>query len=206
MIKMTLEKPFGPKGTLKLRFDTSPAVKISPDNDEQGFAIMQARYRKGQPIYYPASGELKAGESCLIPEAVAVHYFGDWTIQQGVEPVGDPRRTWGVEQKRVFKCWGDFRFDYGRNSSDHTPLGPPLMPHVLLQKVDDRGLVQEGFEFRPREYWEVPAEETQSRPAEVILAKDVDLDALAAKIRAQMAAEAQAAPKKRGRPRKVAAA
>jgi hypothetical protein len=218
-IKITLLRPWV---TTKPYFEygTSDAVPTSKVEDWQQVPRGQqtARYIPGKPFRYPTEGSLVFGdpetESCNVPEEVAIHFFGNWNIVHGAHTApGDQRFTWGVEQMRVAKVWGDYRFDFSRPSQEvGVHLAEPNMPYVKLQRVNDRGRVDPSWTFYPRDHWQFKDEPEKESPTITLSTANVDTEALFAEFKKRFDAEAasknklpepEPVPVRRGRPKKT---
>jgi len=164
-----------------------------------------AVYIEGKPITY---GPLVAGDleraSCLMSEATTKHFFGDWLLQPGMDS-WNPRLTFAVEKDRVARIWGGYKMKSAaqlkreRLTRDTTKTGPPDVPHVLVHKVDGRGIVIPDFEYDPWLHFGyatevyVSVDEGPAQPAAVPQAVAVDYSGLAKQIREQVLAEIGAA-------------
>jgi hypothetical protein len=103
----------------------------------------------------------------LIPMEAVLLWFGDWRYPQANDPNTPPDETYGYERNRVAMKWGNWRFPQtgpsgfshlrrGEDPPDTTKIGPPPVPHVLIQSVDGRGATTDKLSFRPWDWfkWE----------------------------------------------------
>jgi hypothetical protein len=178
-VLITLEKPWaGSKdGRYRMKMGSEPC-EILEDGDfvvtESAIKIAgmkRAKIRPGKPIYQIFDANDPENCSSLIPEEWAKLYFGDWDCIESRSEEGtamrrlkvDGRTTWlpaaikPEEKDRVATQFGGYMTKNERglkeDQIDHTPIGPPNVPHVRIEKVDNKGQVVPGFCYRPHEFF-----------------------------------------------------
>jgi hypothetical protein len=130
------------------------------------FPRQRPKYKPGKPndvILVFGDPERDSG---ILSRETARLLFGHERIPKSAAPETDPRWTFGEERKRVAFLWGDWRRPRlalngtthcrkGENDFDLTIIGPPRVPRVRIEAVDQRGKIK-GAPFRPWEWfaWE----------------------------------------------------
>lgn len=147
-VKVVLEKPWvygKPKGSLQVRFGTSPATKnLNYDARRPSSGPV---YWPGKPIFYPADGPAVAGdaerESWIMPLLAAKQVFGDWDAPLEEAQDGIPGHTLATERERVAQVWFGYKICNG-DGTMHPPvvrIGLPAVPFVAIYPLDSRNRV-----------------------------------------------------------------
>lgn len=182
MVLVTLEKPWaGSKdGRYRMKMGAEPC-EVN-DESEYGWAgpnasvgadkIRRPSVKPGKPIYQIFDCATAESATALIPVEWAKHYFGDWdciesrseagvvmrrvTGNQGTAWIPAPIKP--EEKERVACIFGGYMTKSERglkeDQIDHTPIGPPNVPHVCIRKTDNLGRPVEGWEYRPHEFFD----------------------------------------------------
>jgi hypothetical protein len=87
----------------------------------------------------------------LMPEEVAIHYFGNPESGPPTEPLVQMRKrpVFNDERVRVAQVWGDFLYSALHGNYTTVRIAVPRVPHVVIQSVDQTGQPLEGTEYRP---------------------------------------------------------
>lgn len=124
------------------------------------------KMRPGKPITWELKHSDKAMRSINVPVDAARLWFGDWRYPKEAEPDTPYEMTFAFERQRVAARWGwwkmpqrapDGRTYYGPGEMpDMSKIGPPTVPQVLLEDVDERGNVGSRLKMRPWQHfgWE----------------------------------------------------
>lgn len=101
-------------------------------------------------------------ESTLVPIGTAKTNFGDWDVVPGSKHPMNPKVTYDAERLRVAMRWGGFKlFPFTRMSpkgdpiADTRKIAPPDVPHVRIELINQRGLVEDGaLRFEPWPFYQ----------------------------------------------------
>lgn len=150
-VKVVLEKAWvygKPKGTLQIRYGTSPATKNL--NYDARVPSKGPVYWPGKPIYYPADEPAVAGDpernSFIMPLLAAKQVFGDWDAPEEDDPLGIPGHTRAAERERVAQVWFGYKICDG-DGTMHPPvirIGLPAVPFVAIYPLDSRNRPVKG--------------------------------------------------------------
>lgn len=182
MVLITLEKPWpGSKdgrwrmkmGAEPCEVDDNPYGWVGADAQRVGDdVIRRPSVRAGKPIYQIFDCSNPELATALIPTEWAKHYFGDWDCIESRSEAGIvmrrikgdrgtalvPAPVKSEEKDRVAYVFGGYMTKSERglkeDQIDHTPIGPPNVPHVCIRKTDNLGRPVEGWEFRPHEFFD----------------------------------------------------
>lgn len=181
-VRITLEREYVNEAgesqrILSLRYGTEPAVRLGeyvpdPAGGEavpvsaramfaQERAGAPAQFVRGKPILYQFDWSREDGRAAIVPDYVAMSYFGDWTVAAGQEMLGNAERTHPAEKRRVAQLWHDYKREARNpNVPNHwrnlKKIAPPCVPHVVIHLLDSAYRVVPNFEYRPWEHfkWE----------------------------------------------------
>jgi hypothetical protein len=130
------------------------------------FPRQRPKYRPGRPNDVVLVFGDPQRDSGILERSTARLLFGHEKIPKQAAPETDPHWTYGNERQRVAFLWGGWRLPRlalngtthcrkGENDFDLTRIGPPRVPRVRIEAVDQRGRVT-GDPFRPWEWfaWE----------------------------------------------------
>lgn len=144
-VKVVLEKPWvygKPKGTLQIRYGTSPATKNL--NYDARRPAAGPVYWPGKPIMYPSDEPAVAGDpeknSFIMPLLAAKQVFGDWDAPLEEALDGIPGHTLAAERERVSQVWYGYKICDG-DGTMHPPvirIGLPAVPFVAIYPLDSR--------------------------------------------------------------------
>jgi hypothetical protein len=166
-VRVTLLQPWvGSKdGSVKKRMGFEAAIR--PDSG--GTYANDAKPIPGAAIWM----ELHPDQFVLIPEEWAKLYFGDWTcIENEADtgpqfrivrgPIGNMREkipTKSDVKDEVARVWGDYRRASEKGMKQDHPefptggaIGPPAMPHVLVESVGPDGMPDGKLQYDPWEF------------------------------------------------------
>jgi hypothetical protein len=149
----------------------------------------------------------------LVPMEAVILWFGDWRYPKESAPNTPPDETYNYERNRAAMKWGNWRFPQtgpsgfshlkrGEEGPDTTKIGPPPVPHVLIQSVDGRGQTTDKLNFRPWDWfrWQDDVVATpgsaQAAPAAIETFSVDQLRRLADEIEARSGRNAQKTPAK----------
>jgi len=183
-VRITLEKPYfnglgEGERVLALRYGTEPARLINGGYVADGvdgiseaipvsarLASMNAggqppRYLPGKPITYDLAWTDEDMRQVVVPDYVAMHYFGDWTLLPGEAAGITVERTYAAEKRRIATVWRGFKKEpRDRNIPNHwrslRNVGPPDVPHVMIEQLDSALRRTTHAAYRPWEHfkWE----------------------------------------------------
>lgn len=188
---------------------------VSADDlvDSGSFADMVPRAQKrvipGKPIEWSFLVGDAERNGLLVPIEAAMLWFGNWRYPKVAPPNTPPDETFIYERNRVAMKWGWWEMPQrgpsglshlrrGEEGPDTTKIGPPPVPHVLIQSVDGRGQTTDKLHFRPWDYfrWQddvVPAVSTVTGSSGVETFSVEQLRQLADEIEARQAKKPQKA-------------
>lgn len=163
MIRVTLTAPYlpdtlRPEGReLSMRYGTSDAILPDAMNSEDYVIDMRTRQPKiipGSPILYVLKYEDENMRSTIMPEAAAKHYFGNWDIADPAPPQTDTEKTKPYEKMRLTTLWGDYKKrprdrNVGNDWRSLDKIAPPVVPHVVLEKIGNNLQPVAGFAWDP---------------------------------------------------------
>lgn len=180
-VRITLERQYvneggEPQHVISLRYGTEPAVRVGeyvadPGGGEavpvSGRAMFgqerqgaPAQFLPGKPIIYEMNWSREDGRCAIVPDYVAMNYFGDWTIHSG-QAMSTPERTHPAEKRRVAALWHDYKREQrNANIPNHwrnlKKIAPPCVPHVVIHLLDSAYRSIPNFEYRPWDHfkWE----------------------------------------------------
>ncbi len=123
------------------------------------FPRTASRFRPGKPNDLVLVFGDPERESGMMSRAQARLLFGHERIPKQAAPETDPRWTFQIERQRVAMLWGNWRLPRlalngtthcrkGENDFDMTKIGPPRVPVVRIEAVNQSGKVK-GDPFRP---------------------------------------------------------
>lgn len=239
MIRVTLNEPYlpdtlRPEGRpVSLRYGTTEAIIPDAMNSDSYVIDMrtnQPRIISGEPILYVLNYGDEQLRSTIMPEAAAKHYFGNWDIVDPAPPQSDSEKTKPYEKMRLTALWGDYKKrprdrNVGNDWRALERIAPPVVPHVLLEKIGSNLQPVAGFAWDPwAQYaWDLDCVENvwdqfgrrkdmfdmqpQAQAAQIVQGfSESQMVEMMAKMREQMKAElvAELTPKKNppGRPPK----
>src|SRR5271165_113386 len=170
-VRVSLQQPWVGSADGRVRLNLGWESAVVPDSADTG----QFRTNKVQPgkrVYvelFPEEGRNVA----LIPEEIAKLYFGDWTAIAAEDdngpqyrivrgPIGNMREkipTKSQVKDDVAFVWGDYRRESERghkqgteNFPTGTNVGPPAMPHVLIESIGPDGSADGKMQYDPWEF------------------------------------------------------
>jgi hypothetical protein len=113
------------------------------------------QFRRGNPIDYIMVWDDPEYRSVIVPDYVAHHYFGDWTIPVSqTSNYNEPERTYTAEKRRVATLWGDYTKEpRDRNIANHwrslRKIAPPQVARVEIQPLDAAQRAIPGQTYNP---------------------------------------------------------
>ena len=196
-----------------LRFGSEPAQQVGSYAEDPltGAAVpvseramigaerggMPAKFVPGRPIVYEMRWSDPDQRQAVVPDYVAIHYFGDWKLTPGSGFSSEASHP--AEKRRVASIWGNYvkeprdvmQPNHWRNLRK---IAPPCVPRVVIHRLDSAYREIPGFAYRPWEsfQWEkdcvqlTPSHQAQHAPRGLVDANGVPLD-LSATIQALVA-------------------
>src|SRR5271167_1343157 len=98
--------------------------------------------------------------STLMPDEVAVHYFGDMRAAAGDHPDVRARRipNYNDERIRVAQVWGDYLMSDKHGHYTTVRIAVPRVPKVSITPVNQNGMAVVGsWSYRPHEFFDFAA-------------------------------------------------
>jgi hypothetical protein len=129
------------------------AVMVSPMPDSTG---RPTRMIPGEPIRYFLNWADEDYRVAVVPDYVARHYFGDWTIKPGEWDRSTPERNFNAEKDRVARIWGDYKKEAWTRDMNWRGLkkvSPPCVPKVQIQLLDGAQRAIPGSLYIPWEHF-----------------------------------------------------
>lgn len=173
-VRITLEGPCknssgDVRDEISLRYGTEPAMLSSGSYVTDSLLNSDAipvseragappKFTPGKPIIYTLKWSDEEMRSAIVPDYVAVHYFGDWTIKPGMPMLENmsPERTHPAEKRRIENVWGGCpREERDRMIQNHwrslAKIGAPAVPPVIIHQLDSAYRMIPHWHYRP---WE----------------------------------------------------
>jgi hypothetical protein len=176
MLRITLEQDYGERIGLKFGYESVTPIPMGANGVplvEVDNSLTRAGHRApslAQPRIWWLEYANEDERSALVPNEVAVHYFGDW--RSGTDPVAEENKQipkFNNERARVAMAWGDYQYTRrGRYST--TKIAVPRVPHVVIHNVNANGSSVGTWAFRPWDFWrfeELLAADAAEQMAEV---------------------------------------
>ena len=160
MLRITLLEPY--PGTLTFRFGYEVRVPMQFGAIVPELTAEFSRRDEALPAEareYPVNWDNENERTALVPNEVAVHYFGDWRAGTDFEAerLGKIPK-YNNERERVARTWGDFL--YSDRAANGEPvkyatirIRTPEMPKVEITNVNAAGNRVGEFAFRPHIFW-----------------------------------------------------
>lgn len=132
----------------------SETVPISERTWEDGQG-RPPKFTRGKPIEWAMRWDDPEYRAVIVPDYVAHHYFGDWTIPVSqLQNYNEPERTYTAEKRRIATVWGGFLMEQrDRNIGNHwrslRKIGPPRVPRVKIEPLDATQRAIPGQSYDP---------------------------------------------------------
>ena len=154
MLKITLKEPFRAPFTLRFGYDSVTPMDMGPRTDQVTNEARGQRHPSGaKPRLWEMDFNSDA-KSILVPNEVAVHYFGDWragtdldAVDKGLIP------NFNDERERVANAWGGYFLSDKHGMYATVKIAVPQIPKVVIQAVNDSGSVVGDFKFEPHKFF-----------------------------------------------------
>jgi len=179
------KRPNGEEQPLSLRYGTTEArllrqnssasfggLEVSADEFVDAGSFLDKiprsirRMQPGKPITWELMASDPGRSYILVPVEAARLWFGDWRYPTETEHGTPPEMTYSYERNRVAQRWGWWQMPQVTNTGkrfcspgempDMSKIGPPSVPRVLVQDIDERGNVGVRLNYRPWDHfkWE----------------------------------------------------
>jgi hypothetical protein len=124
----------------------------------------QRRTIPGKRIEWTFSCSDKEQNGFFVPVEAARLWFGNWRVTPETDTHGQYDESYGYERNRVAMFWGWWEMPQtgpsglshlrrGEEGPDTTKIGPPRVPHVLIESVDGRGKTTGDVKYRPWDHF-----------------------------------------------------
>jgi hypothetical protein len=128
----------------------------------------------GKPITTVLRCDKPNAASAIVSVDAARLWFGDERISLSAAQGTPNGETWRFERERVASRYGYWKLPQralnggpncrkGENDFDLTKIGPPDVPHVRVESIDQAGRVI-GEAFRPWDYWKWEQDVDKTHP------------------------------------------
>jgi len=91
----------------------------------------------------------------LMPEEVAIHYFGNPQAGPMTDALVQSRKVpvFNDERQRVAMVWGDYLYSALHGNYTTIRIAVPRVPHIVIQSADQTGEAIVGTEYRPWDFF-----------------------------------------------------
>jgi len=180
MLRITLDEDFGTPVILRLGSEVvvpmsfgGPTPEVMTDFRGERTAL------PAKPRIWTLSWETPDDRSCLVPNEVAVHWFGDWRAGSDAEAVRNKQIPgFNEERERVAMMWGDYKYTPLRGHYSTIKIAVPKMPRVTIHAVNANGSTVGDWVYKPWDFFKFESQIDQDAKAEyeaAVKARDVQL-------------------------------
>ena len=153
MVTVTLESDFGGPVRMVYGYDVVVPMHFGAivDPDQMTQMSQPRQPLPAQPKVWLLDFSDDRRRRTLMPEEVAIHYFGNPQSGSPNEPLVAASKVpvFNDERVRVAQVWGDFLYSALHGPYATVRIQVPRVPHVVVQSADQTGAPIEGTEYRP---------------------------------------------------------